>query len=122
MLRTALIEVSSSGFPAARCPSTGSSRLLLTLASLLPAMTNSATTKIVSSVILGVVSLGGSILSKYTASLPTKLMRVCNAGAGGVLLAVVLVPRLSIYRSVSSAFSFLLFFHVSVYTNTSACV
>ncbi|CAE7886278.1 slc39a1, partial [Symbiodinium microadriaticum] len=58
-------------------------------------MTNGATTKIVSSVILGVVALGGSILAKYTASLSTKLMRVCNAGAGGVLLAVVLVHMLS---------------------------
>ncbi|CAE7829628.1 slc39a1 [Symbiodinium sp. CCMP2592] len=58
-------------------------------------MTNGTTTKIVSSVILGIVALGGSILAKYTASLSTKLMRVCNAGAGGVLLAVVLVHMLS---------------------------
>ncbi|CAE7413784.1 slc39a1 [Symbiodinium natans] len=53
------------------------------------------TTKVVSSCILALVALGGSILSRYTAELSTKLVRVCNAGAGGVLLAVVLVHMLA---------------------------
>ena len=33
-------------------------------------------------------------MPRYTASLSPKLLRVCNAGAGGVLLAVVLVHML----------------------------
>ena len=45
--------------------------------------------------ILFVVALAGAALSLFAASFSAKIVRVCNAGAGGILLAVTLVHMLS---------------------------
>ena len=51
--------------------------------------------KIIGALILAAVALGGACLARWSAQFPTKVVRLCNAGAGGVLLAVVLVHMLS---------------------------
>lgn len=51
--------------------------------------------KAISAVLLFLVALGGSVLSRYASGFSPKLVRVCNAAAGGILVAVTLVHMLA---------------------------
>lgn len=53
------------------------------------------TVKIVSGGVLFLVALLGAALSKYASSLSYKIVRVCNALSGGILLALTLVHMLA---------------------------
>lgn len=58
-------------------------------------MTRLTTVKAVSAGVLFIVALSGAALSKFAASFSPKIVRVSNALAGGILLAVTLVHMLA---------------------------
>ena len=47
--------------------------------------------KLLSAILLFLVALGGCLLARKAAGLSPKLVRLCNAAAGGILVAVTLV-------------------------------
>lgn len=56
---------------------------------------NTATVKLLCGGVLFLVAMLGAVLSKYASSFSPKIVRVCNAFAGGILLAVTLVHMLA---------------------------